>query len=114
MEALIHPCGMPSWWTVSATSWEDHRRHTDADHEILNRAEFVQQICGSNAGLCRVCRPWHARPRNQQTNPSTGSISEMAAFPDRRRLVTATRITTPKGIKQSEKPWPTVSGGGDL
>ncbi|WP_436535947.1 PIN domain-containing protein [Actinoplanes sp. HUAS TT8] len=28
-----------------------HRRLTDADHEILNRAEFVQQVCG---GVVRV------------------------------------------------------------
>jgi len=29
----------------------EHRRHADADYEILNRAEFLQQICGARVRI---------------------------------------------------------------
>ena len=44
----------------------DHRRHTDADYEILNRAEFVQQICGNNVRVVSADRGMRVRGISRQ------------------------------------------------
>lgn len=44
----------------------DHHRKTDADDEILNRAEFVQQICGSRVRVVSGDRGMRVRGISRQ------------------------------------------------